>query len=86
MVQRVGEAPGGKMWPAEKDHHASLAFPWVKALGLRKLKGRERNVGGLLLKGEMSVSVMNWKNERDMFTVTTQAWKEFSAIIGNYYK
>ena len=32
----------------------------------------KRRDGAFLLKGEMSASMINWKNERDMFIVTAQ--------------
>lgn len=52
---------------------------WV----LRKVKEKERNTLDFLLAGEMSVSVITWKNERDMFLLIAQVWK---GILASYIK
>lgn len=80
------KGPGGKRWPTEHDHHDSLASHGLRLWVLRKLKERERNVWGFLLKGEMGASVINWKNERDVFIVTAQVWEEFLPVVLNCYK
>lgn len=52
---------------------------WV----LRKVKEKERNTLDFLLAGEMSASVINWKNEREMFLLTARVWE---GILASYIK
>lgn len=50
---------------------------------LRKVKEKERNTLDFMRAGEMRVSVINWKNERDMFLLTAQVWE---GILASYMK